>query len=158
MFEFLFKYPRAVFSKGELVLLGSWPKWVLALFLLAAAAGLAWLIRSRLPQASPHIRNWKAGAIWLMQFALAALLLILLWQPAIMVAELRPQQNIIAVLVDDSRSMAIAENGVTRESQAVKSLDSGVLTELQKKFQVRLYRVDGRLSRVAKLDTLKTWR
>src|SRR5712675_44489 len=138
MFEFLFKYPRAVFSKGELVLLGAWPKWVLALFLLAAAAGLAWLIRSRLPQASPHIRNWKAGAIWLMQFALAALLLILLWQPAIMVAELRPQQNIIAVLVDDSRSMAIAENGVTRESQAVKALESGVLDQLQKKFQVAL--------------------
>jgi hypothetical protein len=39
------------------------------------------------------------------------LLLILLWQPAIMVAELRPQQNIIAVLVDDSRSMAIADTG-----------------------------------------------
>jgi len=42
------------------------------------AAGLAWLIRSRLPQAAPQIRNWKAGAIWLMQFAMAALLL-LLW-------------------------------------------------------------------------------
>src|SRR5690349_4000170 len=150
MFEFLFKYPRAVFSKGELVLLGAWPKWVLIIFLLAAAGGLAWLIRSRLPQASPHIRNWKAGAIWLLQFALAALLLILLWQPAIMVAELRPQQNIIAVLVDDSRSMAIADTGssdATRESQAVKSLESGVLTDLQNKFQVRLYRVDGGLSR-----------
>src|SRR5258708_40155094 len=158
MFEFLFKYPRAVFAKGELVLLGAWPEWVLALFLLAAAAGLAWLIRSRLPQASPHIRNWKASAIWLLQFALAALLLILLWQPAIMVAELRPQQNIIAVLVDDSRSMAIAENGVTRESQTVKSLENGVLGELQKKFQVRLYRLDNRLGRIAKLDTLKTWR
>jgi len=159
MFEFLFKYPRTVFSKGELVLLGAWPKWVLVIFLLAAAAGLAWLIRSRLPQASPHIRNWKAGAIWLLQFALAALLLILLWQPAIMVAELRPQQNIIAVLVDDSRSMAIADtgsSGATRELQAVKSLESGVLTELHKKFQVRLYRVDGGLSRVAKLDDLKT--
>src|SRR5712672_1652265 len=156
MFEFLFKYPRAVFSKGELVLLGSWPKWVLALFLLAAAAGLAWLIRSRLPQASPHIRNWKADAIWLMQFAMAALVLILLWQPAIMVAELRPQQNIIAVLVDDSRSMSIADNGATRESQAVKTLESGVVDDLQKKFQVRLYRVDDRLARIAKLDELKT--
>src|SRR5246500_6066058 len=117
MFEFLFKYPRAVFAKGELALLGAWPNWVLVLFLVAAAAGLAWLIRLRLPQASPHIRNWKAGAIWLMQFALAALLLILLWQPAIMVAELRPQQNIIAVLVDDSRSMGISEDGSTPPAQ-----------------------------------------
>jgi len=154
MFEFLFKYPRAVFSKGEFVLLGAWPKWVLAIFLLAAAGGLAWLIRTRLPQASPHVRNWKAGAIWMLQFTMAALLLILLWQPAILVAELRPQQNIIAVLVDDSRSMAISENGATRESQAVKTLESGVLDELQKKFQIRLYRVDGRLARIAKLDEL----
>ena len=132
MFEFLFKYPRAVFSKGDLVLLGAWPKWVLAIVLLAAAAGLAWLIRSKLPQASPHVRNWKAGVIWLLQFALAALLLILLWQPAIMVAELRPQQNIIAVLVDDSRSMSIADNGATRESQAVKALEGGVLDRAAK--------------------------
>src|SRR6202142_1144977 len=111
MFEFLFKYPRTVFSKGDFVLLGAWPKWVLVLFLLAAAAGLAWLIRSKLPQASPHIRNWKAGTIWFLQFALAALVLILLWQPAILVAELRPQQNIIAVLVDDSRSMPVPNTG-----------------------------------------------
>ena len=156
MFEFLFKYPRAVFSKGDLVLLGAWPKWVLVLFLVAAAAGLAWLIRSKLPQASPHVRNWKAGVIWLLQFAMAALLLILLWQPAIMVAELRPQQNIIAVLVDDSRSMSIADNGATRESQAVKALEGGVLDQLQKKFQIRLYRIDGGMTRISKLDDLKT--
>src|ERR1035437_5549048 len=156
MFEFLFKYPRAVFSKGDFVLLGAWPKWILAILVLAAAAGLAWLIRSRLPQASPHVRNWKSGVIWLLQFAMACLLLILLWQPAVLVAELKPQQNIIAVLVDDSRSMSISDNGATRESQAVKALESGVLDELQKKFQIRLYRVDGQLARISKLDELKT--
>jgi uncharacterized membrane protein len=156
MFELLFKYPRAVFSKGDLVLLGAWPKWLLVVFLLAAGAGLALLIRSKLPEASPHIRNWKAGILWLMQFALAALVLILLWRPAIMVAELRPQQNIIAVLVDDSRSMSIADAGGTREAQAAKALQSGVLDELQKKFQVRLYRADAHLTRLAKVDDLKT--
>ncbi len=156
MFEFLFKYPRAVFSKGDLVLLGAWPRWVLVLLVVAAGAGLAWLIRSKLPQASPHVRNWKAGIIWLLQFALVALVLLLLWQPAILVAELRPQQNIIAVLVDDSRSMAIADSGATREQQAIKALDGGVLDALGKKFQVRLYRADGHLSRISKLDDLKT--
>ncbi len=156
MFEFLFKYPRAVFSKGDLVLLGAWPKWVLVIFLIAAAAGLAWLIRSKLPQAAPQVRNWKAWVIWLLQFALVALVLILLWQPAILVAELRPQQNIIAVLVDDSRSMAIADTGATREAQAEKALEGGVLDQLAKKFQVRLYRADGHLTRISKLDDLKT--
>ena len=133
MFEFLFKYPRAVFAKGDLVLLGAWPRWVLVLLVIAAGAGLAWLIRSKLPQASPHVRNWKAGIIWLLQFALAALVLLLLWQPAVLVAELRPQQNIIAVLVDDSRSMTIADGGATRAQQAVKALDGGVLDALREK-------------------------
>src|SRR5579863_1985369 len=123
MFELLFKYPRAVFSKGTFVLLGAWPWWAFVLFILAAGAGLGWLIRSKLPAASAQIRNWRASVIWLLQFALAALVLLLLWQPAILVAELRPQQNIIAVLVDDSRSMSIMEGGSTREEQAIKALE-----------------------------------
>ena len=81
----------------------------------------------------------------------------MLWQPAILVAELRPQQNIIAVLVDDSRSMAIADGGdATREAQAIKALEGGVLDQLQKKFQIALYRLDRQISRVRKLEDLKT--
>jgi uncharacterized membrane protein len=157
MFELLFKYPRSVFSKGTLVLLGAWPWWVYALLVLAAGAGLAWLIRSQLPRASGQVRNWKAGIIWLLQFALAALILLLLWQPAVLVAELRPQQNIIAVVVDDSRSMAIADGGdETREAQAIKVLQGGVIDQLQKKFQVRVYRMNRQISRLAKPEDLKT--
>lgn len=158
MFELLFKYPRAVFSKGSLVLLGAWPWWVFVLCVLAAGAGLAWLIRSKLPGAATQVKNWRAWVIWLLQFALAALVLLLLWQPAVLVAELRPQQNIIAVLVDDSRSMSIADagGGATREAQAIKALDSGVLDQLGKKFQVRVYRLDRQISRVPKVDDLKT--
>src|SRR5580658_9048355 len=107
MFEFFFKYPRSVYSRGQFSLLGAWPKWMLVLLILAAAAGLAWLIRSRLAQAAPVMRSWRAWVIWSLQTLLAALLLVLLWQPAITVAELKPQQNIIAVLVDDSRSMGL---------------------------------------------------
>ena len=140
MFELLFKYPRAVFAKGTLVLLGAWPWWVFVLLVLAAGAGLGWLIRSKLPGASTQMKNWRAGVVWLLQFALAALVLLLLWQPALLVAELRPQQNIIAVLLDDSRSMSIADNGgPTREAQAIKALEGGVLDQLQKKFQIRVY-------------------
>ncbi len=156
MFEFLFKYPRAVFSKGDLVLLGAWPAWILVVLMILSAAGLAWLVRSKLPQASPHFRTWRAWVVWFLQFALAGLVLLLLWQPAILVAELRPQQNIIAVLVADSRSMSIADTGAPRAAQALKAGAGGVLSELQKKFQVRLYRADNHLSRIAKLDELKT--
>jgi uncharacterized membrane protein len=154
MFEFLFKYPASAFSRGELVLLANWPKWVLGILLLATSAGFALLLRAKLPKTIPALRSWRMAVLWSLQTALAALLLTLLWQPALMVAELKPQQNIIAVVVDDSRSMGTTENGSTRQAQAVKALEGGVLTDLQKRFQTRLYRMDSKLNRVNGLDEL----
>ena len=155
MFQFFFKYPRLVFSRGEFVLLSGWPKWLLGLLLLATTGALAGLIRARLPQAAPSVRNWRAAVIWLLQSCLAALLLILLWQPAIVIAQLEPQKNIIAVLIDDSRSMATTEDGATRLDRAVKVLQGGVLTDLQKQFQTRLYRLDSHVTRVSSLGELQ---
>lgn len=155
MFEFFLKYPRSVYARGQFALLGAWPKWMLVVLILAAAAGLAWLIRSRMAQAVPLIRGWRAWVIWVLQAMLVAVLLVLLWQPAITVAELKPQQNIIAVLVDDSRSMAISEGGVTRQAQAVKALENGVLASLNRSFQTRLYRVDAVAARIDRLTDLE---
>ena len=156
MFEFFFKYPRSVYARGQFSLLGAWPKWVLVLLILAAAIGLAWLIRSRLAQAAPLLQSWRAWVIWSLQTLLAAVILVLLWQPAITVAELKPQQNIIAVLVDDSRSMGITEGGSTRQTQAVTALQNGVLDNLNRSFQTRLYRVDTVPARIDNLKDLQT--
>src|SRR5277367_6069936 len=148
MFEFLFKYPRSVYARGHFAFLGAGPKWMLVLLIVAAAVALAWLIRSRMTQAAPMIRGWRAWVIWGLQTLLAAILLVLLWQPAITIAELKPQQNIIAVLVDDSRSMATSEDGSTRQAQAVAALQSGVLASLNRSFQTRLYRMDSVPARI----------
>jgi len=155
MFEFFLKYPRSVYDRGQFALLGAWPKWMLVLLIVAAAVGLAWLIRSRMSQAAPVMRGWRAWVIWSLQTLLAAIVLVLLWQPAITVAELKPQQNIIAVLVDDSRSMAISEDGATRQAQAVQTLQNGVLASLNRSFQTRLYRVDDVAARIDSLKDLK---
>jgi uncharacterized membrane protein len=155
MFEFLFKYPRSAYERGQFALLGAWPKWILVLLILAAAGSLAWLIRSRMAEATPAMRGWRAWVIWGLQTLLAAVVLVLLWQPAITVAELKPQQNIIAVLVDDSRSMAISEDGSTRQAQAVKALEGGVLASLNRSFQTRLYRVDDVPARIDSLKELQ---
>jgi uncharacterized membrane protein len=159
MFEFLFKYPIPVFTKGRWVLLGSWPGWVLLVLVIVSAAGLGLLIWSRLPEAAPRMQTWRAGVIWLLQSLLITMVLTLLWRPAISVAELKSQQNMIAVLVDDSRSMAIADSGddrkATREAAAVRSLNAGILAGLQRRFQIRVYRIDGGLSQVAKVDDLQ---
>jgi uncharacterized membrane protein len=154
MFEFFFKYPRSVYARGQFAFLGAGPKWMLALLIVAAAVVLAWLIRSRLREAAPVMRGWRAWVIWSLQTLAAAILLLLLWQPAITVAELKPQQNIIAVLVDDSRSMAISEEGSTRQAKAVQALQNGVLASLNRAFQTRLYRVDAVPARIDNLKDL----
>ena len=148
MFQFLFKYPIPVFTRGRFVLLSTWPMWLLPVFIVVASGGLALLIRHRWTQSSPNLRGWRAWFIWSLQSGMLALLLVLLWQPAVTIGELSSQQNIIAVVVDDSRSMAQADaNGRTREAAALTSLDSGVLAGLEKRFQTRLYRVDRELRR-----------
>jgi len=155
MFEFFFKYPQSVYSRGHFALLGAWPVWILVLLIVAAAVGLAWLIRSRLKDAAPLLQGWRAWIIWGLQALMAAIVLVLLWQPAITVAELKPQQNIIAVLVDDSRSMGISEDGATRQAQAVKVLQGGLLSSLNRSFQTRLYRVDDVPARIESLTNLQ---
>jgi putative glutamine amidotransferase len=153
MFEFFFKYPLASFMKGHFVLLGRWPGWVLVLLIVACTGGLGWLMWSRRMAAAPKLRSWRGGVIWGLEAVLIALVLLLLWEPAMTVAELTSQQNIIAVLVDDSRSMAIADSGSDgkqpREAAAVKALRDGVLAGLQKRFQTRVYRLDNKAVRTA---------
>ena len=149
MFQFFFKYPSPVFTKGRFVLMSAWPGWLLPVFIIMAALGLALLIRFKLRDAAPNMRNWRAWAIWATQSALVALVLILLWQPAIMVAELSSQQNIIAVVVDDSHSMSIADSdGKTREAAALAGLQGGLLAGLKNRFQTRVYRLGSELARV----------
>ncbi len=149
MFEFLFRYPFTVFSKGQLILLGAWPGWVLVLLIAAAAGELAWLVRLRLKDAAPKLQGWRGWALWGMQSAMVALLFLLLWQPAVRVAELSSEQNIIAVVIDDSHSMAVADSdGKTRDAAAVAALNDGVLAALRKRFQTRIYRLGSGLTRI----------
>jgi uncharacterized membrane protein len=151
MFELLFKYPSTVFAKGQLVLLAGWPGWILVLSILAGAAVLGWLVwRRRLATGNAA----RSAAVWLLQTAFLTLLLLMLWQPALSIATLKPQQNIVAVLVDDSKSMAIQENGSSRRDQVVDTLDSGLLQALRDRFQVRLYRIGDGVSRIEKTSQL----
>jgi len=64
MFQFLFKYPSPVFTKGHFVLLGSWPAWLLLVFILLACGGLALLAYRNLRNAAPNLRHGRAWAIW----------------------------------------------------------------------------------------------
>ena len=125
MFELLFKYPMAVFSRGTFVFLGGWPSWMLIAAIVAAAVGLGFLVW-RMTAAAGRIHGLRSVAVWILQTALASILLLMLWHPALSVATLRPQQNIVAVVVDDSASMATQDaDGTSRHEAAIRVLNSG---------------------------------
>src|SRR5579863_9744722 len=119
MFELLFKYPLSLFHKGHFVLLTPWPLWLLAIAI-AAAAGLLFLHMRR---NHGMLSGLRPLGIWALASVMIALIVFLLWHPALSVATLRPQQNVVAVLVDDSRSMSIADSSGTREAAAKAVLD-----------------------------------
>jgi uncharacterized membrane protein len=148
MFEWLFKYPPTVFLHGQLLLRSSWPRWLLALGVVGVGLLLAWVLRGRRVADTQRTGRWRLPLIWLLQWSVAALIMVLLWQPAIAISELVPQANVIAVLVDDSRSMGIAEHGVTRLQQATQALRGSWLSSLARNFQTRLYRFDSSLVRL----------
>src|SRR5580658_8835 len=152
MFEFLFKYPASVFSKGTLVFAGGWPVWLLALAILGAGMALAFFVRRNAAN-SARVKGGRSAVVWLLQTLLASVLLLLLWHPALSVATLRPQQNIVAVVVDDSSSMAVDDAGSgSRKNAAVNVLNSGLVKQLQERFQVRLYKLTDHLDRLEAYD------
>src|ERR1035438_7576127 len=133
MFEILFKYPISIFHKGKFVFLTPWPLWLFFIAILAAAALLFWHVRRN----HGMLSGLRPIAIWLLETCMVALILFLLWHPALSVATLRTQQNVVAVLVDDSRSMSIDDASGTREAAAKAALNGGLLQSLARRHHLR---------------------
>ncbi len=156
MFEFLFKYPSPVFTKGRLVFLSAWPVSLMVVLILVSASALAFVTHRQLTEVGPNLRSWRIWMLWAVQSALIALILLLLWQPAMSVAALTSQQNIIAIVIDSSRSMATADsNGKTRESAAVNLLENDLVREIQKRFQVRTYKLASSITQIKSVNDLQ---
>ena len=150
MFEILFKYPISIFQKGKFVLLTPWPAWLLGIGILAAALLLFWHVRRN----HGMLSGLRPIVIWVLETCMVALILFLLWHPALSVATLRPQQNVVAVLVDDSRSMTINDASGTREAAAKSILNGGMLKSLGERFQVRLYKFGKEPERISNSDSI----
>ena len=154
LFEFLFKYRPVVFEKGRLAFAaGPATYLVIALALAIALPALFAYARIRL-RGGPRDR----AVLLALRLAALAIVVIALLHPVLVVSEAVPQRNVVGVLVDDSRSMRIADlNGTTR-ADAVRHLlgsrDSSLYAALAQKFVVRLFRFSGNGERVAQLGDL----
>ena len=152
IFQFLFKYPSVAYERGQMALASGWPSWALGLAIaLSAAAVGVYLWRM-----GPKMPRWQGAVVWVLQSLVLAVLLTLLWQPTLVISTVLPQQNVVAVVVDDSASMAMADSGTPRVEQVQETLrpDGPVMTGLREKFQVRTYRFSQNVNRLASVDDL----
>ncbi|HUQ79661.1 MAG TPA: glutamine amidotransferase, partial [Gemmatimonadaceae bacterium] len=154
LFEFLFKYRPVVFEKGRLALgagLGTY---------IVVAVALAIAIPALIVYARMRMRGGARDRAVLLTLRLAALAIAVaaVLHPLLIVSEAVPQRNVVGVLVDDSRSMRIADLDGTTRSEAVRRLlggpDSSMFKALAEKFVVRLFRFSGNGERVAQLGDL----
>jgi uncharacterized membrane protein len=134
LFEFLFKYSRATFERGEFLFASGWPLWVLVLLVAVAAVAVGVSLKRNRGDFS----GLKTGVVGLLQVAVIAVLLTMLWQPSLLTQTLRPQDNSIALLVDTSASMGYGEGEVSRLQLAVRTLEEGPLPVLDDQFDVEL--------------------
>ena len=155
VFRFLFKYPPLMFHQGDLV-------WSVSrsLVVACAAAGLAAVIalltyRGLAAASRPRDRVVLVG----LRLAALAVLLVCLFRPTLILKAAVPQQNFLAVLVDDSRSMAIADTAGQPRSAFVQQQLGGpgakLLNALSQRFVVRFFKFASSTDRVASAADLK---
>jgi uncharacterized membrane protein len=154
LFEFLFKYRPVVFDKGRLAFAGGPATYVLiVLALVVAVPALVMYSRLRM-RGGPRDR----AILLALRIAALAVVVLALLHPVLVVSEAVPQRNVVGVLVDDSRSMRIADLTGTTRADAVRHLlgsrDSSLYAALAQKFVVRLFRFSGNGERVAQLGDL----
>ena len=153
IFSFLFKYRPAAFARGDFAFEPAGPWWVMLAVALAGLA-IATLLYLRAAKIPVRDRLVLAG----LRAAALALLVACLAGPVLLVATAVPRRNIVAVLVDDSRSMGIGDtDDTTRYAAALAALgpDGGSLTrELAERFQVRVFRFSEAVAPLAAGDTV----
>jgi uncharacterized membrane protein len=105
LFEFLFKYPRQDYARSDLVFTADWPAWLPWTLLVLAIAAIAWMLLRRRHSAAAG----QLIAVAALQVAMILLVLVVLLQPALRTEQLKPGENVVALVADTSASMGYGE-------------------------------------------------
>lgn len=138
LISFLFKYPLRVFARGDMVVAP-----VVPIIALIVAAILAVLFVSL---AYARVRTLRpTDRLVLGTLRVLAVLLVIgcLLRPGLVIASAVPQRNVLAIVMDDSRSMRIRDAADTTRLRAVQRVfdDTSALSRtLGEKFALRKFR------------------
>src|SRR5260221_1963421 len=151
----LFNSPPLMLRQGDV----SWglSRGVLVVVVAALAIAIAalWTYRGLATASRTRDRVVLIG----LRIAALAVLLLCLFRPTLVLKAAVPQQNFLGVLVDDSRSMSIADsNGEPRSAFIQQQLDGSqarLLNALSQRFVVRFFSFSSSASRVQSAGDLK---
>ena len=148
LFEFLFKYRPLVFERGTLALVGSWQIY------LAVVAGIAVAVPTLLLYGRAKGKSRPTDRVVLSALRTVALALIVfsLFRPVLVLSTVVPQRNFLGIIVDDSRSMRIADVDGLPRSEVVRRYfgpeEGELLSALAERFIVRFFRFSSEAQRV----------
>src|SRR6185436_424887 len=154
LFQFLFKYEPLVFELGRFVFGATRSMWVAAGIAAASALYVLWTYRQL-----ATIRGRQRLTLLAMRVGLFLLALFAMLRPTLLLKVAVPQQNFVGILIDDSRSMQISDQDAKARAEFVKDqvgrVDGPLLTELGKRFQVKVYRFSGSAERLQSTGDLQ---
>lgn len=148
LFTFLFKYRSLVFEQGDFGFLapGNVRVGLVVAGIVAAGAVATYTLAGG--KAGRGERAVMAG----LRVALVGVLLFCLLQPALVLSTVVPQQNFVGILIDDSRSMQLADaDGVPRSAFVAEAFtpgESALLRELGDRFTLRFFRFSSSSTRM----------
>src|SRR5436309_4141928 len=149
IFEFFFKYKPIIYAKGHLAfqLLGS-RAWFL-LFFIAAGAGAYYAYRNIARD------KYSIGLVALRATTFTVLAFLFL-RPVLNISTVLPQESYLAVVIDNSESMKIKDDGqVARSDELQKQFEAtNFFKRLNDKFKVRTYRFDNTAERIERPDQM----
>jgi len=147
LFQFLFDYRLQVFRQGDFKFAPPAGAPIAAAVVVAALA-LAFVsyrvLRSRV--------EWRQRAVLgVLRLAALAIILFCIFRPVLVVKAAVAQQNVVGVLIDDSRSMQLSDENGTRADLIRRTFgnpDSPIMKALSDRFLVRTFRFSSSTSRV----------
>ena len=149
--EFLFKYPPYLYQQGTLGFSAGRLTSIAVVLLAGAVLAVNVVLLRRL-----RTHGIERGILLASRAAVVAVLMWCLFKPVLVVASAVPSRNVVAVLLDDSRSMRIPDHGNQPRAAFIRqhfaSGDSALYRALAERFQVRFYRTSGRGGRAAPLS------
>jgi uncharacterized membrane protein len=148
-FELLFKYRPFLFAKGQFVIASPWPA---AAVLLTGAVATVWSYGRTRGAARPVDR----AVLVLLRTVALAIVLFCLCRPTLLLSRAVPQQSFVGVLLDDSRSMRIADDGTPRSEFVGRAFgrDGALQKQLSDRFKLRFFRFSDSADRLSSVSDL----